>query len=423
MGAEGVMDVNLFEFSDEDVENNAAEKRNEGNTAGENPAQGSGGESDGEENSPTAAVPFMAVPGGSGTNAPLPKPPAARPGAKVDTSQLDAELAKMNADALKNAQIPSPPDEATAHPPAPSMPPEQRISTMSTDNANEGISGEAQVFDEENAPNDGNEAEGNVQDNSAEDEENAENDSDAAAGISGEAQVFDEGNAPNDGNEAKAEVEAEIEVSAAGNIQDNSDDATASFENNTEDNPDAAAGISDEAQASNGENIQNNNNGATASFEDNAADDPDAEAGNSAPADGPDPNFAHKAVQDVRADTTPPQTHAEPADHVPPLAAQNVDYQTPPVSDLKKLPAIPSKPIQNGPIAVEKMPIVLTFETGRQKITIGELEKIREGYTFECGNPTNAPVTICANDTPIGIGELLDVDGRIGVRIIEFYNK
>jgi type III secretion protein Q len=69
------------------------------------------------------------------------------------------------------------------------------------------------------------------------------------------------------------------------------------------------------------------------------------------------------------------------------------------------------------------MPIILTFETGRQKITIGELEKIKAGYTFECANPVGAPVTICANDTPIGIGELLDVDGRIGVRIIEFYNK
>jgi type III secretion protein Q len=108
---------------------------------------------------------------------------------------------------------------------------------------------------------------------------------------------------------------------------------------------------------------------------------------------------------------------------VSPLATQNVDYQTPPVPELEKHPTIPKKQTQNGPIAVEKMPIILTFETGRQKITIGELEKIREGYTFECANPTNAPVTICANDTPIGTGELLDVDGRIGVRIIEFYNK
>jgi type III secretion protein Q len=69
------------------------------------------------------------------------------------------------------------------------------------------------------------------------------------------------------------------------------------------------------------------------------------------------------------------------------------------------------------------MPIILTFETGRQKITLGELEKVKAGYTFECGNPVNTPVTICANDTPIGTGELLDVDGRIGIRIIEFYNK
>jgi hypothetical protein len=74
-------------------------------------------------------------------------------------------------------------------------------------------------------------------------------------------------------------------------------------------------------------------------------------------------------------------------------------------------------------VPIEKMSIVLTFETGWQKITIVKLEKIKEEYNFECNNPANSPVTICANDTPIGTGELLDIDGRIGFRVIEFYNN
>jgi type III secretion protein Q len=108
---------------------------------------------------------------------------------------------------------------------------------------------------------------------------------------------------------------------------------------------------------------------------------------------------------------------------VPPLAAQSIDYQKPSIEELKKQPVLEKTTAAPGAIPVEKMPIILTFETGRQKITLGELEKVKAGYTFECGNPVNTPVTICANDTPIGTGELLDVDGRIGVRIIEFYNK
>jgi flagellar motor switch/type III secretory pathway protein FliN len=134
-------------------------------------------------------------------------------------------------------------------------------------------------------------------------------------------------------------------------------------------------------------------------------------------------NFAERVTKDIHADTSAPQTNSASIEHLEPLATQNIDYQKPAITELKKNSAVEKKSTVHSAIPVGKMPIILTFETGRQKITIGELERIKAGYTFECGNPVNTPITICANDTPIGSGELLDIDGRIGVRIIEFYDK
>jgi flagellar motor switch/type III secretory pathway protein FliN len=67
--------------------------------------------------------------------------------------------------------------------------------------------------------------------------------------------------------------------------------------------------------------------------------------------------------------------------------------------------------------------ITLTFEIFDQKISLSELETIDRGYVFSCDNPAESPVTICANGTPIGSGELVNVSGKTGVRILEIFDK
>ncbi|MDR0351029.1 MAG: FliM/FliN family flagellar motor switch protein [Puniceicoccales bacterium] len=70
-----------------------------------------------------------------------------------------------------------------------------------------------------------------------------------------------------------------------------------------------------------------------------------------------------------------------------------------------------------------KHQVTLTFEIFDQKIPISELETIDKGYVFSCDNPAESPVTICANGTPIGSGELVNVSGKTGVRILEIFDK
>ena len=66
-----------------------------------------------------------------------------------------------------------------------------------------------------------------------------------------------------------------------------------------------------------------------------------------------------------------------------------------------------------------EIPVQLEFSIGRTSIFLGELEKIGHGYVFELTSGFDHPVTLLANGSPVGRGEIVDVDGRIGVRIVE----
>jgi len=69
---------------------------------------------------------------------------------------------------------------------------------------------------------------------------------------------------------------------------------------------------------------------------------------------------------------------------------------------------------------VDDVPIELSFELGKITLSIAELSALQPGYVFELNQDLNQPVEIRANGKLIGKGELLEIDGRIGVRVVEF---
>jgi hypothetical protein len=71
--------------------------------------------------------------------------------------------------------------------------------------------------------------------------------------------------------------------------------------------------------------------------EDEADEDDTPEEGKSGK---PDPKFAEKVTGDVHADESAPQTEPISKEHVPPLAAQSIDYQKPSIEELKKQPVL-----------------------------------------------------------------------------------
>jgi len=69
--------------------------------------------------------------------------------------------------------------------------------------------------------------------------------------------------------------------------------------------------------------------------------------------------------------------------------------------------------------ALAAEPVRLTFELGDLTIAAGELAPLAAGYVFSLRLPLDRPVTIKANGVRFGVGELVEIDGALAVRLLE----
>ena len=78
----------------------------------------------------------------------------------------------------------------------------------------------------------------------------------------------------------------------------------------------------------------------------------------------------------------------------------------------------PSDDVHGGAIDMDSIPVRLTFDLGEQHMTLAELRRMQVGETLNLQRPlSDGPVTIRANGAVVGTGDLVDVEGRIGVVI------
>lgn len=67
---------------------------------------------------------------------------------------------------------------------------------------------------------------------------------------------------------------------------------------------------------------------------------------------------------------------------------------------------------------LDDIPIRITFDLGDRTVGLGELQALMPGYVFNLGRDPRACVCIRANGQLIGEGELVEIDGRIGVTVL-----
>jgi type III secretion protein Q len=70
----------------------------------------------------------------------------------------------------------------------------------------------------------------------------------------------------------------------------------------------------------------------------------------------------------------------------------------------------------------DQLPVQLTFEVGRSEITLGELRALGAGSVLELGRSVAEPIRISAQGRPVGQGELVDVEGAVGVRVTRLFD-
>jgi type III secretion protein Q len=74
------------------------------------------------------------------------------------------------------------------------------------------------------------------------------------------------------------------------------------------------------------------------------------------------------------------------------------------------------EPEQSGDLDDIEVPLV--FEVGRTGVALAKLKEMQPGYVFELSSRTTHPVSVQSGGKIIGYGELVDIDGRTGVRIL-----
>jgi type III secretion protein Q len=70
----------------------------------------------------------------------------------------------------------------------------------------------------------------------------------------------------------------------------------------------------------------------------------------------------------------------------------------------------------------DQLPVQLTFEVGRSEITLGELRTLGAGSVLELGRSVAEPIRISAQGRPVGLGELVDVEGAVGVKVTRLFD-
>ena len=65
------------------------------------------------------------------------------------------------------------------------------------------------------------------------------------------------------------------------------------------------------------------------------------------------------------------------------------------------------------------VPIDLTVEIGRTRLTVGETLELRQGSILTLNRMAGEPVDLLVNGTPIARGEVVIVDEQFGLRVTE----
>jgi type III secretion protein Q len=67
--------------------------------------------------------------------------------------------------------------------------------------------------------------------------------------------------------------------------------------------------------------------------------------------------------------------------------------------------------------ALDQLPMALTLRCGNLNLTLGELRRIAAGSVVEVNGVTPGHATLCHGERVVAEGELVDVEGRLGLQI------
>jgi flagellar motor switch protein FliN len=83
-------------------------------------------------------------------------------------------------------------------------------------------------------------------------------------------------------------------------------------------------------------------------------------------------------------------------------------------------PAVPGALPAGGDLRrLSAVPVDLSVEIGRTRMTVGETLELREGSVITLDRMAGEPVDLLVNGTPIARGEVVVIDEQFGLRLTE----
>lgn len=76
-------------------------------------------------------------------------------------------------------------------------------------------------------------------------------------------------------------------------------------------------------------------------------------------------------------------------------------------------------PSDEQPLALDSVPVSLSFDLGEIQLPLAELSQLAAGQSFDLGRPLAGAVRVRANGLLVGLGELVEIDGRLGVALTQ----
>lgn len=87
------------------------------------------------------------------------------------------------------------------------------------------------------------------------------------------------------------------------------------------------------------------------------------------------------------------------------------------------MPASPDTPSATDTATLDSVPVRLSFDLGDVSLTMAQLRALQPGQTLELGHPLTGAVRIRANGALVGEGDLVEIDGQVGVSVRHLFSR
>ncbi|MEM9013960.1 MAG: flagellar motor switch protein FliN [Pseudomonadota bacterium] len=107
--------------------------------------------------------------------------------------------------------------------------------------------------------------------------------------------------------------------------------------------------------------------------------------------------------------------------------SDEIDFSLPEISEPAPTPqsfeAVESSPSPLPQRALDNVPVKVSAVLGKVRIEVSKLRALGDGAIIELNRKVGEPIDLYINDRLIGRGELVIVDGSLGVTMTEIVNE